>query len=117
PPKPPRRRLGAGRSSPLAVEYVALDLETTGLDPERDRVIEVGAVVFTLDTVRTRLERLADPGRSIPDAVQRLTGITAQDLAGAPAADSVLTELADLLRGRQPGGPRARPRGDLLMAA
>ena len=99
------------------MEYVALDLETTGLDPERDRVIEVGAVVFTLDTVGTRLERLADPGRSIPDAVQRLTGITAQDLTGAPAADSVLTELAELLRERQPVGHGARLDVDFLMAA
>ena len=99
------------------VEYVALDLETTGLDPERDRVIEVGAVVFTLDAVRARLERLADPGRSIPDAVQRLTGITAEDLTGAPAADSVLTELADLLRERQPVGHGARLDVDFLMAA
>src|SRR5262249_49912531 len=72
------------RGPPADVEYVALDLETTGLDPDRDRVIEVGAVVFTLDSVRTTLERLADPGRSIPDVVQRLTGITPEDLTGAP---------------------------------
>jgi len=99
------------------VEYVALDLETTGLDPERDRVIEVGAVVFTLDAVRTRLERLADPGRSVPDAVQRLTGITAEDLTGAPTADTVLTELADLMRERQPVGHGARLDVDFLVAA
>jgi len=99
------------------VEYVALDLETTGLDPERDRVIEVGAVVFTLDSVRTTLERLADPGRSIPDAVQRLTGITPEDLAGAPPIETVLNELADLMRDRQPVGHGARLDVDFLVAA
>ena len=57
------------------MEYVALDLETTGLDPERDRVIEVGAVAFDPTRVVSTLERLADPGRSVPEAVLKLTGI------------------------------------------
>ncbi|HYZ00362.1 MAG TPA: 3'-5' exonuclease, partial [Candidatus Binatia bacterium] len=57
------------------MDYVALDLETTGLDPEWDRVIEVGAVAFTPQGVQDRLERLANPGRSVPDAVLQLTGI------------------------------------------
>ena len=38
-------------------EYVALDLETTGLDPARDRVIEVGAVAFTPDGQQLHLSR------------------------------------------------------------
>ena len=99
------------------MEYVALDLETTGLDPERDRVIEVGAVVFTPDGVLARLERLADPGRSLPDAVQRLTGINPGDLVGAPSAEAVLAELAALMRGRQPVGHGARLDVDFLIAA
>ena len=57
------------------MEYVALDLETTGLDATRDRVIEVGAVAFTPAGVTSTLERLANPGRSVPEAVLRLTGI------------------------------------------
>jgi Rad3-related DNA helicase len=99
------------------MEYVALDLETTGLDPERDRVIEVGAVVFTVDAVGHRLERLTDPGRSVPDAVLRLTGIAAEDLVGAPAAAAVMGELAGLLPGRQPVGHGARLDVDFLVAA
>lgn len=98
------------------MEYVALDLETTGLDPERDKVIEVGAVVFTHDSIQTTLESLTDPGRSIPDAVRRLTGISQSDLAGAPAGEAVLSELADLLRDRQPVGHGARLDVDFLVA-
>ncbi|HXM55650.1 MAG TPA: exonuclease domain-containing protein, partial [Candidatus Dormibacteraeota bacterium] len=49
------------------MEYVALDLETTGLDAERDRVIEVGAVAFTTDAVTATLEQLSNPGPSVPD--------------------------------------------------
>jgi predicted DnaQ family exonuclease/DinG family helicase len=99
------------------MEYVALDLETTGLDPERDRVIEVGAVVFTFDAVGATLERLTDPGRSVPEAVLRLTGIAAEDLVGAPAAATVMTELAGLLPGRRPVGHGARLDVDFLVAA
>ncbi|HXM54294.1 MAG TPA: helicase C-terminal domain-containing protein [Candidatus Dormibacteraeota bacterium] len=99
------------------MEYVALDLETTGLDPERDRVIEVGAVVFTVDSVGATLERLTDPGRSVPDAVLRLTGISPEDLVGAPAAATVMTELAAMLPGRQPVGHGARLDVDFLVAA
>ena len=99
------------------MEYVALDLETTGLDPERDRVIEVGAVVFTFDGVGATLDRLTDPGRSVPEAVLKLTGITPDDLVGAPAAATVMTELAGLLPDRQPVGHGARLDVDFLVAA
>ncbi|HEY4027324.1 MAG TPA: helicase C-terminal domain-containing protein [Candidatus Dormibacteraeota bacterium] len=99
------------------MEYVALDLETTGLDPERDRVIEVGAVVFTADAVSSKLGKLTDPGRTVPDAVLRLTGITPADLVGAPAAPIVLNELAELLPGRQTVGHGARLDVDFMVAA
>src|SRR5438309_3720867 len=100
----------------LHMEFVALDLETTGLDPERDRVIEVGAVVFTLNDVRTKLEQLANPGRSVPEAVLRLTGIKLEELGGAPAGETVMRQLAEQLRDRQPVGHGARLDVDFLTA-
>src|SRR4029077_20171632 len=72
------RRIGS-----VVPEYVALDLETTGLDPARDRVIEVGAVAFTPELVSASLERLVNPGRAVPEAVLRLTGIRQEELRGA----------------------------------
>ena len=98
-------------------EYAALDLETTGLDPARDRVIEVGAVAFTPEHVTTTLERLVDPGRAVPETVLRLTGIKPEELRGAASADSALRELADFLHGRQPVGHGARLDVDFLAAA
>ncbi|TAN34412.1 hypothetical protein EPN29_03350 [bacterium] len=98
-------------------EYAALDLETTGLDPARDRVIEVGAVAFTPDRVSTTLERLVDPGRAVPETVLRLTGIKQEELRGAASAQSALGELAEFLRGRQPVGHGARLDVDFLTAA
>ena len=98
-------------------EYAALDLETTGLDPARDRVIEVGAVAFTHDRITTTLERLVDPGRPVPETVLRLTGIKQEELRGAASAESALRELADFLQGRQPVGHGARLDVDFLAAA
>ncbi|MFN2226640.1 MAG: exonuclease domain-containing protein, partial [Anaerolineae bacterium] len=81
--------------------YVALDLETTGLDPERDAIIEVGAVRFrtslrngsiqaqVLDTWST----FVNPGRPIPIQVQQLTGIHQNQVDGAPHFPQVMHEL------------------------
>jgi len=98
-------------------EYVALDLETTGLDPTHDRVIEVGAVAFTPEQILGRLEQLVDPGRSVPEAVLRLTRIDPAQLRGAGPAAPVLAALADLLRGREAVGHGASLDIDFLVAA
>ncbi len=98
-------------------EYVALDLETTGLDPARDRVIEVGAVAFTPDRTLATLERLVDPQRPLPDAVARLTGITQADLKGAATAESAVRELINFIGGRQPVGHGARLDMEFLTAS
>jgi DNA polymerase-3 subunit epsilon/ATP-dependent DNA helicase DinG len=98
-------------------EYVALDLETTGLDPARDRVIEVGAVAFTPERTLATLERLVDPQRPLPDAVARLTGITQADLKGAATAESAVAELINFIGGRQPVGHGARLDLEFLTAS
>jgi len=82
-------------------EYVALDLETTGLDAERDRVIEAGAVAFRSDEVLGTFERFADPGRSVPDAVLKLTGIDPAELRGAASPYDTLAELVRFCAKRQ----------------
>jgi predicted DnaQ family exonuclease/DinG family helicase len=98
-------------------EYAALDLETTGLDPARDRVIEVGAVAFTADRVTGTMERLVNPGRAVPEAVLRLTGIRQDELRDAAEPGEALRQLSDFLRGRQPVGHGARLDVDFLAAA
>ncbi|MBI5946616.1 MAG: 3'-5' exoribonuclease [Chloroflexi bacterium] len=80
--------------------YVALDLETTGLDPDRDRITEVGAVRFAEDgTVVDTFERLVNPGRPIPLFIQQLTGITEADVAGAPPLAEIVPELTRFVDG------------------
>jgi DNA polymerase-3 subunit epsilon/ATP-dependent DNA helicase DinG len=99
------------------LEYAAVDLETTGLDPLQDRVIEVGAVAFTSTEVVERMESLVDPRRSVPHAVLQLTGIQAGDLAGAAEHDATLRRLADFLRGRLVVGHGATLDVEFLAAA
>lgn len=75
--------------------YVALDLETTGLDPARDRITEVGALRFDAEGRELAAwEQLVDPGVPIPPEIQRITGIADADVRGMPAFAEVVDELA-----------------------
>ncbi|HEU5375932.1 MAG TPA: exonuclease domain-containing protein [Ktedonobacteraceae bacterium] len=76
---------------------VALDLETTGLHAEQDAILEVAAVKFQGAKILDKMETLISPGRSIPYRVQRLTGITPQQVAGAPRFESVARQLQDFI--------------------
>ena len=77
--------------------YVALDLETTGLDPERDAIIEVGATRFDLEGHCETFQTFVDPKRSIPYRIQRLTGISDSDLGGAPLFAEVASDLRSFI--------------------
>lgn len=57
---------------------VSLDLETTGLDPERDVILEVGILVFRGPEVVEEYSRIVNPQRPIPSKITELTGITDQ---------------------------------------
>jgi predicted DnaQ family exonuclease/DinG family helicase len=79
--------------------YVAVDLETTGLYPDRDVILEIGAVKFRVppvpgsDPIIDRWSTLVNPGRSIPYRITRLTGITQQEVERAPPLTDGLQHL------------------------
>ncbi len=77
--------------------FVALDIETTGTDPQRDAVIEIGAVRFTLRRVEQTWSTLVNPGRPIPEYISSLTGITNEMVRSAPRLQHVLEELAEFV--------------------
>lgn len=72
---------------------VALDIETTGLDPEKEAVIEIGAVRFKGHRVESEYQTLLHPGRRIPPFITQLTGITDQMVLQAPSIQQALPEL------------------------
>lgn len=73
---------------------VALDIETTGLDPQSDAIVEIGAVRFSARRVEDEFSTLINPGRPIPPFITQLTGITDQMVRGAPTLAEVLPAIA-----------------------
>ena len=57
-------------------EYVAFDLETTGLYPRQDRIIEIGAVIMKNGVEIDRFQTFVDPQRPLDKTIVDLTGIT-----------------------------------------
>ncbi|MBF6599678.1 MAG: hypothetical protein IVW36_04120 [Dehalococcoidia bacterium] len=73
--------------------YVSLDLETTGLDPEVDEIIEVAAVRFDATGVLDRYQSLVNPGKRLEYRIELLTGIDPADLASAPHFGALAPEI------------------------
>lgn len=76
---------------------VSIDLEMTSPRPEAQDIIEIGAVKFVGDRVIGSFSTLVQPPVPLPYAIQRLTGITPQDLAGAPRLEAVAPRLRDFV--------------------
>ncbi len=76
---------------------VALDIETTGLDPDKDAIIEIGAVRFRDHRIEAEWDTLIHPGRRIPPFITQLTGITDQMVLQAPAIRDVIPDLAEFV--------------------
>ena len=79
--------------------FVSLDLETTGLDPLTDDIIEIGAVKFRGREVVDTFHTLVKPAVPLPRRIQILTGITPEDLADAPQPALVLGDLFSFIAG------------------
>ena len=80
-----------------SLAFVALDCETTGLNPAQDKIIEFGAVKFTLDTNTAEYSTLIAPGLRLPSIVRKITGISDADLIGAPAFSEQHTAIQDFI--------------------
>ena len=79
--------------------YVAVDLETTGLDPKRDKIIEIGAVRVTKGKIEETFECFVNPYRSLEEHVIALTGITDDKLQEAKGVEVVIGEFLDFAGG------------------
>ncbi len=74
-----------GKSSlPLDTEFVAFDIETTGLNAQTDRMTEIGAILFSGSEIKKTFNTFVDPQRHIPPDITNLTGIRDSDVQGAP---------------------------------
>jgi ATP-dependent DNA helicase DinG len=73
---------------------VALDIECTGIDPENDAIIEIGAVRFNGRRVEGEWHSLVNPGRRIPPFITNLTSITDAMVRSAPDIRQITGDLA-----------------------
>ena len=78
---------------------VVLDFETTGLNPRRDRVIEIGAVRIQNGQVVEEFSQMVNPGTSIPAKIVELTGINDSMVRDAPTADTAIPQLLEFIGG------------------
>ena len=76
-------------------EYVSLDLETTGLEPKKDRIIEIGAAKIRDGEVQETYSLLVDPRIKIPERITDLTGINNQMVEGQPFVEEAVGGLLE----------------------
>ncbi|MBQ9765047.1 MAG: 3'-5' exonuclease [Lachnospiraceae bacterium] len=75
--------------------YIAIDIETTGLTPKTDRIIEIGAVRVRSGEIVEKRNWLINPKCKIPEFVVELTGISDEMVCEAPTIDEVMPEFID----------------------
>ena len=79
------------------MEWVIIDLETTGVDHRNDQIIEIGAVLINEKGRTEEFQTLVNPGISLPYVIMELTGITDEMLEGQPSIDDVIPDLLDFM--------------------
>ena len=77
--------------------FIAFDLETTGLSPSNDRIIEISAVLFEDCVPCDSFSSLINPGMSIPSAASKINHIYDADVSSAPGEAEVLKRFCDFV--------------------
>ena len=78
---------------------VFFDLEATGVNPRKDRIVEIALVKFLPDGSRVDLVRRINPEMPIPAEVSRIHGITDADVASCPTFETLAPEFQNFLAG------------------
>lgn len=99
-----RVELDSHNESSIRNCYVAFDVETTGLSPTSDRIVEIGATIFQKGTVQRVFSSLVNPGISISQSASAVNHITNSMLDSAPSEEEVYSQLVDFLGDALCGG-------------
>lgn len=83
----------------MSATYAVIDIETTGGLPRRDKIIEIGIILYDGEKEIDRFESLIDPGVTIPPQITRLTGITNQMIEGAPKFYEIAKKIVEITKG------------------
>jgi ATP-dependent DNA helicase DinG len=77
----------------MSITYVAIDVETTGLDAGKDDIIEVAAITFRGADILDEFSSLINPRQNIPPFITKLTGITQAMVDDAPSMFTLRSRL------------------------
>lgn len=69
---------------------IVVDLETTGLDPKKDKIIEIGALKIENDQIVDQFSKLVNPGRKLEERIVEITGIQDEELEQALYIEEIL---------------------------
>lgn len=75
--------------------YIAVDLETTGLDPKRDKIIEIGAIRIENGIEMAQYHTMVNPRRQLQEHTTGLTGIAGEMVENAPDIGDIIGEVLD----------------------
>src|SRR5687767_13312170 len=82
----------------LPTKIAFVDIETTGMSPVHDRIIEVGVLRVEDGKVVSTFKTLIDPGYHIPPEIINLTGITPKEIESAPTFRDIQDPLQQILK-------------------
>ncbi|NJD04240.1 MAG: PolC-type DNA polymerase III, partial [Ruminiclostridium sp.] len=77
---------------PVDGEFIVFDIETTGLEAEKDKITEIGAVKIRGGNVADTFNTFVNPGIHIPEFITKLTGITDEMVEEAPGIEKALDD-------------------------
>jgi len=80
-------------------EFVAFDLETTGLSPKNSTIIEIAGIKYKDGQVVDKFHSMVNPGYPIPFYITKVNGITDEMVKDAPSLDPVLVEFNKFCNG------------------
>ena len=83
--------------SSLHPDYTVFDIETTGLNPNRDSIIEIGAVKVRYGEIIKTFSSFVNPGHPIDKYITHLTGITNSMVSTAPSIEDALKAFLDFV--------------------
>lgn len=85
------------RGQSLDDTYVVFDLETTGLNTNTDKIIEIGAVKVQQGKIIDRYSTFVNPGEHISEKISKLTGIYDDMVENYPGEDAILPEFIEFI--------------------
>ena len=80
-------------------DYVVMDLETTGLSPKTDQIIEIGMIRVSGGQLADRFSRLVNPGIPLSSKIKKLTGLSDELLANASLFSGIAESVVDFING------------------